>query len=73
MEEALSHLLTTDRVPSRSTLVPANTPHPATLVSNSDPNNVTHAWLLEQCKHQPVYLHPNLSTFHSSIKSSRCS
>ena len=62
MEDAISHLLTTDRVPSRSTMAPANTPHPATLVSHADPNDITHAWLLEQCKSHLQFL-PSVRSF----------
>jgi hypothetical protein len=50
MEDALSNLLQIDRERSRSTFVPANTPHLTTIVSTSDHTEITHAWLLEQCK-----------------------
>lgn len=62
MEEVLSNVLTTDRLPSRSTFAPANTPHPATLVSHADPNEITHAWLLEQRKSLPTFL-PSIRSF----------
>lgn len=52
MEDVLSHLLKTDREHTRSTFAPANTPHPTTLVSSTDQNEVTHAWLLEQCNYK---------------------
>jgi hypothetical protein len=51
MEDVLSQLLKTERMPSRSTLAPANTPHPSNILATIDPNEVTHAWLLEQCKY----------------------
>jgi len=50
MEDALSNLLQTDRERSRSTFAPANTPHPTTIVSTFDHTEITHAWLVEQCK-----------------------
>jgi len=50
MEDALSQVLKTDNEQSRSIFVPANTPHPSTLVT-TDNTEITHAWLLEQCKY----------------------
>lgn len=58
MEDALSTLLKSDRDrdQTRSTFQPSNTPHPPTEVSVKDHNEVTHAWLLEQCKYS-INLH----------------
>jgi hypothetical protein len=52
MSDALSNLLKTDREQSRSTFVPTNTPHDGTSLGGitSDYSEITHAWLLEQCK-----------------------
>ncbi len=56
MEDALSQLLKGDHVKSRTTLAPANTPHHSHVTSTVDPSEVTHAWLLEQCKHNDLFL-----------------
>ncbi len=55
MEDALSPLLKSDHERSRSMFAPANTPHPATLVTTSESPEITHAWLLEQCKYKDSF------------------
>jgi hypothetical protein len=51
MEDVLSNLLKTNRDQTKSTIIPnENSPHSNTIVTTSDQNEVTHAWLLEQCK-----------------------
>jgi hypothetical protein len=65
MEDALSQLLKTEHIQTRSTLAPANTPHPSSILSTIDPNEVTHAWLLEQCKSITIiFLHSMFSFFY---------
>jgi len=51
MEDVLSNLLKTDREHRRSRLMPTNTSHPPIITTTSDHNEVTHAWVLEQCKY----------------------
>ena len=46
IEDALSHLIQSDQEHRRATFAPANTPYSSTL----EHTDVTHGWLLEQCK-----------------------
>ena len=55
MEDALSHLLKSEHEPTRSTLGHTTTTHPASTVSLNDTNEITHAWLLNQCKFQKTH------------------
>jgi hypothetical protein len=69
MEDVLSHLLKSDREPLRSGLAPSNTPHPASTVSLTDTNEVTHAWLLDQCKIETILSFHSNQFFLSVLKS----
>jgi hypothetical protein len=51
MEDVLSHVLKPDHERSRTTFMSRNALHPQNLLTIFDQNEVTHGWLLEQCKY----------------------
>jgi len=49
MEDVFSHLLKSNRDRTRSTMNQSTTPQPPPNISFSNPHEITHAWLLDQC------------------------
>lgn len=71
MEDLLSNLLKPEDRQVRSTLAPHSTPHPAPTPDDMDESEVTHARLLENCKHL-VFIDQNASILvFSSVAISR--
>lgn len=52
MEDALSNLLKSNREQTRSTLISGSTPYSPLVATSYDSNEITHAWLLEQCEYR---------------------